>query len=263
MLLCQISDPHIVEKGALAYGRVPTAQLLDKCVRRILAQPRLPDAVVATGDLTDHGTAAEYAQLAELLAPLPMPLFLVAGNHDDRDALKKAFPAHAHLDGEDGFIQYAVDVLDVRLVVVDTVVPRAPGGELCARRLQWLDRTLAASRRPTIVAQHHPPYVTGLSVMDDMGLANPDAEAAVIARHPHVERVLSGHVHRTSHARFGGTIASTCPSTAHQLCLNLVPDADVRFTMEPAAFQLHLWNGTRIVTHTEVVDDFPNWGTRD
>src|ERR1700741_2225902 len=116
MLLCQLSDPHIVERGALAYGRIPTAQLLEKCVRKILAQPRLPDAVVITGDLTDHGTAAEYEMFAELVAPLPMPLFLVVGNHDDRDALKKAFPTHAHLDGEDGFVQYAVDDFDVRLV---------------------------------------------------------------------------------------------------------------------------------------------------
>lgn len=263
MLLCQISDPHIVEKGALAYGRIPTAQLLEKCIRKILALPRRPDAVVATGDLTDHGTPAEYELLAELLAPLTMPLYLVAGNHDEREALKKAFPAHPHLNGEDGFVQYVVDDFDVRLVVVDTTIPRAPGGELCERRLQWLDRTLAASRRPTIVAQHHPPYVTGLSVMDRMGFANPDDEAAVIARHPHVERVLCGHVHRISQARFGGTIASTCPSTAHQLYLDLVPDADVRFTMEPAAFQLHLWNGTQVVTHTELVDDFRIWGARD
>lgn len=263
MLLCQISDPHIVEEGTLAYGRVETPQLLERCVRKILALPRRPDVVVATGDLTDHGTAPEYALLAELLAPLPMPLYLVAGNHDDRDELRRAFPAHGHLHGEDGFVQYTIDDFAVRLVVLDTVVARAPGGELCTRRLQWLERTLSASNRPTIIAQHHPPYATGLAVMDRMALAEPEAEAAVIARHPHVERVLCGHVHRTSQARFAGTIASTCPSTAHQLLLDLAPDADFRFTAEPPAFQLHLWNGMQIVSHTELVDDFPIWGTRD
>ncbi len=262
MLLCQISDPHIVGAGTLAYGRVDTGRMLERCVSKILALPRLPDAVVATGDLTDHGTVEEYELLAELLAPLRMPIYLVVGNHDDPDALRSVFPHYTYLTGEDGFVQYAVDDFEVRLVVLDTTVPGEPGGELCARRLQWLDRTLGESDRPTIIAQHHPPFATGITVMDRMSLANPEAEAAVVARHSHVQCIISGHFHRTIQARFAGTVASVCPSTAHQLTLDLVPGADIRFTFEPSAFQLHLWNGKQVVTHTALVEDFPTWGSR-
>lgn len=261
MLLCQISDPHVVLEGTLAYGRVDTGSMLQHCVRKILALPRLPDAVVATGDLTDHASIEGYERVAELLSPLPMPLYLVAGNHDDRDALRSVFTQHSYLAGEDGFVQYVVDDFDVRLVVLDTTVPGAPGGELCERRLRWLDRTLGESDRPTIIAQHHPPFSTGISMMDRISLANPQAEAAVVARHPHVQCIISGHYHRPIQARFAGTIASVCPSTAHQLALNLVPGADIRFTLEPSGFQLHLWNGTQVVTHTMLVDDFPAWGS--
>lgn len=263
MLLCQISDPHLVPEGTLAYGRVDTPAMLERAVRKILELPRRPDAVVATGDLTDNAATAEYGLLAELLAPLDMPVYLAVGNHDDRSALQAAFPQHRYLQGEDGFVQYVVDDFAVRLVVLDTMIPNAPGGELCARRLQWLDRTLSASDRPTVIAQHHPPFVTGLTVMDRMTLANPETEAAVVGRHSHVERIISGHYHRTIHARFAGTIASVCPSVAHQLLLNLMPDADIGFAFEPSAFQLHLWNGSELVTHTQVVEDFPSWGSRD
>jgi Icc protein len=263
MLLCQISDPHLVVRGKLAYGRVDTPTMLERAVRKIMALPRRPDAVVATGDLTDDATAEEYGLLAELLAPLDMPVYLAVGNHDDREALRKAFPRDRHLHGEDGFVQYAVDDLAVRLLVLDTLIPDAPGGELCERRLAWLDRMLQASNRPTIVAQHHPPLVTGLTVMDRMALRDPPAEAAVLSRHRHVERVISGHYHRTIHARFGSTIASVCPSVAHQLLLNLVPDADIGFGFEPSAFQLHFWNGAELVTHTQMVEDFQSWGARD
>ena len=263
MLLCQISDPHIVKPGTLAYGKVDTAGMLERCVGKILSLPLKPDAVVATGDLTDHATAEEYGLLAELLAPLRMPVYLAVGNHDDRRALQAAFPKHRHLAGEAGFIHYVVEEFPVRLVVLDTVVPGAPGGTLCEWRLQWLARVLSASDRPTIVAQHHPPFTTGLTVMDRMTLDNPQSEAAVIARHPCVERVISGHYHRSIHARFAGTIASVCPSTAHQLLLNLVPNADIRFTFEPPGFQLHWWNGSQLVSHTEVVEDFAQWGSRD
>jgi 3',5'-cyclic-AMP phosphodiesterase len=263
MLLCQISDPHVVEAGTLAYGKVDTPGHLERCVRKVLALPRRPDVIVATGDLTDNATADQYGLLAEILAPLDMPLFLAVGNHDDRDVLRAAFPKHDYLLGEDGFVQYVVDDFAVRLVVLDTLIPGKPGGKLCERRLAWLDRTLAASERPTVIAQHHPPFATGLSFMDRMSLVDPAAEAAVVSKYPYVERVIAGHQHRTSYTRFAGTIASICPSTANQLMLDLVPDADIRFTFEPSGFQLHLWDGRQIVTHTAVVEDYPSWGARD
>jgi 3',5'-cyclic AMP phosphodiesterase CpdA len=262
MLLCQISDPHVVAEGQLAYGRIDTPAMLERCIRKVCTLPRLPDAVVLTGDLVDHGSGEEYGVLRELLSPLPMPFYLVIGNHDDRIAVRRAFPRIVDFAGADGFVQYVVDEFPLRLVVLDTVIPRAPGGELCRQRLEWLDRVLSGGERPTVIAQHHPPFATGMTVMDRMSLRNPDDEAAVLSRHVQIERVISGHFHRTIHARFAGTIASVCPSTAHQLMLNLMPDADIRFAFEPSGFQLHLWDGERLVTHSELVEDFPSWGSR-
>lgn len=71
--------------------------------------------------------------------------------------------------------------------------------------------------------------VTGLKIMDEMALKDPAAEEAVIARQPHVKRLICGHYHSDNQARFGGTIASVCPSAAQQLMLYLVPGADIRF----------------------------------
>jgi 3',5'-cyclic AMP phosphodiesterase CpdA len=263
MLLCQISDPHVTRDGMLAYGRVDTPRFLERCVRKILALKRRPDVVVVTGDLTYSGAADEYGTLADLLSPLPMPVYLALGNHDERAAFHAAFPRYRALAGGSEFVQYTVEDFAVRLVVLDTVVPGRPEGELCAARLQWFDATLAAVQRPTLIAQHHPPFVTGMAVMDRMSLAAPELEQAVVARYPYVEQVLCGHYHRTIHARFAGTIASVCPSCAHQLVLQLESDAGLRLTFEPPAFQLHLWNGTQIVSHNEVVDDFAAWGAND
>ena len=117
-----------------------------------------------------------------------------------------------------------------------------------------VDDRLAESSRPTVIAQHHPPFETGMTGMDRMRLSNPDAEGAIIRKYPYVERVICGHYHRNIQARFGGTIASVCPSTAHQLLLDLVPDAGIRFTLEPSAFHLHWWNGKELVTHTQLIE---------
>jgi len=93
--------------------------------------------------------------------------------------------------------------------------------------------------------------------MDRIGLSGSDALARVIGRHPQVERVLCGHLHRPIQFRFAGTIASTCPSPAHQVALDLAPGAASAFRMEPPAFQLHAWRkGVGVVSHTAYIGDF-------
>jgi 3',5'-cyclic AMP phosphodiesterase CpdA len=137
-------------------------------------------------------------------------------------------------------------------------VPGDGGGLVCAERRAWLDARLAeAPGRPTVVFMHHPPFATGIAGMDRYGLAEADALAAVVARHPHVERVLCGHLHRSIQARWAGTIASTAPATAHQVALDLRADSRAAFTLEPPGYQLHLWRpATGLVTHTAHVGDF-------
>jgi 3',5'-cyclic AMP phosphodiesterase CpdA len=263
MLLCQISDPHVVAAGQLAYGKVDTVGMLERCIAQVLALNPAPDAVVITGDLTNDGAPAQYATLAQLLAPLPMPVYLACGNHDHRGTLQASFAQASYLRGEGGFVQYTVEDLPVRLVVLDTTEPGREGGHLCSARLDWLDRTLAQSSRPTVIAQHHPPFATGMQLMDTMSLDNPQDEEAVVARHPQVQRILCGHYHRNAQALFGGALACLCPSTAQQLVLDLAIGAEIRIAYEPPAFQLHALVDGRMVTHTVPIGAFPTWGTRD
>jgi 3',5'-cyclic-AMP phosphodiesterase len=259
-LLAQLTDLHIREPGRLAYGRLDTAPFLRAAVQAIEALPQRPDAVVLTGDLTDFGRAAEYAHLAGMLAPLPMPLYLLPGNHDDRRQLRRSFAQHAYLgDGE--FLQYSVSLGEhgLRLLALDTVEPGAPHGRLCMKRLQWLADTLARHRgEPVVIAMHHPPFETGIGHMDRIGLLEgADALAEILAAHQSVERVICGHLHRTIYTRVGGAVVSTAPSPAHQVCLDLAPDAESAWILEPPGFHLHAWSGPgRMVTHVAAVGRF-------
>lgn len=257
MLIAQISDTHIKPAGKLAYGRVDTAPALAACVAAIAALERQPDLVLATGDLVDHGTDEEYARLRELLAPLGMPILPIPGNHDDRAGLRAAFADCPYLPANGDFLHYVVDDWPVRLIALDTIIPGRPEGELCDRRLAWLEARLAeAPAKPTLVFMHHPPFPTGIKLMDGFGLANAARFAAVIARHKQVERIVAGHVHRAIQARVGGSVASICPSTAHQMELD-ISGGKTGFMLEPAGYQLHLWQENVLVTHTAVVGGFP------
>ena len=256
-LLAQVTDMHIKAGGKLSYRVVDTEASLARCVAHLMKLPQVPDAVLFTGDLTDFARPEEYDNLARLLEPLTMPVFLMPGNHDDPELLRAKFPKHAYLRQRTGKLDYVIDDFPVRIVALDSTVPKQPGGHLSEAQLQWLDETLAAAPKPTIVALHHPPFWTGIGHMDRMALDNPQALEAVIARHAQVERVISGHLHRNIVKRFGGTVASTSPSPSHQVALDLADDAASRFTMEPPAFQLHLWReGTGLVSHTAAIGDF-------
>jgi 3',5'-cyclic AMP phosphodiesterase CpdA len=259
MLLVQITDLHIKRVGASAYHRMDTAARLSRCVERLNALTPRPDAVLITGDLTDQGTEDEYRHLAQRLAPLKMPVYLMIGNHDSRGALRAVFD-DGYLHTGNPFVQYTVDIGAVRIIALDSQWPQQSAGTLCGARLAWLEQQLDVARdRPVVIALHHPPFDTGIRHMDNMGL-EPRARAqlaALVGAHPNIERILCGHLHRSIYTRFAGTVASTTPSTAHQVALDLREDALPEFVMEPAAFTLHQWTPAMgLVSHHAYIDAF-------
>jgi len=256
MQIAQITDTHVRTAGKLLLGRVDTAGFLAAAVAAVNRLDPPADLVVMTGDLVEQASAEEYAHFASIIAPLKAPVYLLPGNHDGRESLRRSFPAHRYLPRE-GFLQYALEDWPVRVVALDTHIPGQGGGELCSERLAWLERTLAvAPKRPTLVFMHHPPFATGMPFMDRYGLKDASGFAAIVAGNPQIERIAAGHLHRSMQCRFAGTVASVCPSSAHQIALDLDEKSPLRFVMEPPAFQLHRWTDGTLVTNTMPIGDF-------
>lgn len=252
MMIAQITDLHVRPGGKVAYERVDTNAMLETAVATIESLSRKPDLVIASGDLTDCGLADEYERLRDLLEPLSMPVYLVPGNHDRRAELFAEFASDGYLRNDDGFLHYTVEGHEVRLIGLDTVVPGHGHGEMCPARLAWLEGRLGEQPdQPTVIFMHHPPFGTGLADMDRINCRNGQAMSAVLRRFDNIERVVCGHHHRPITTRWGGTIGSVAPSTAHQVTLDLVPDGSAStFTMEPPGFHLHVWSKeTGLVTH--------------
>lgn len=258
MLIAQITDTHIKLPGKLAYRMVDTASMLARCVQELLALEPQPDLVLLTGDLVDLGRPEEYQHLKSILAPIRQRIIAVPGNHDERQAMRAAFGDGGYLPASGEFLQFAIDdEYPLRIVGLDTLIPGQGGGELCAERLRWLDETLAEKPdAPTLVLMHHPPFVTGIDHMDKIGLKGSEGFASVMAQHPQVELILCGHLHRTIRAQVGGRPVLTCPSPAHQVALDLAPDAPSCFRMEPPGYMLHWWNDGTLVSHTAVIGDY-------
>lgn len=255
MLIAQISDLHITTAPRL-YRHVDTQGLLRAAIAHLNRLNPQPDLVLATGDLVDEATVAEYAVLADLVAPLQAPLYLALGNHDDRDAFRAVFGDRPYVPAT-GAIQYAITGYPVRILVLDTLVPGASYGTLSPAALDWLADQLTHHPEPTIVALHHPPFITGMPGMDVINCHGAEALATIIRQYPQVERVLCGHLHRPVQVRWAGTLGSVAPSVAHQVALRLQSDRGNAFVMEPPALHLHLWHPQGgVITHTTYIGEF-------
>ena len=272
MLIAQISDPHVLAPGKLFHApekaaplgagpdwsRIDTAACLAQAVVELNALAPRPDVAVVTGDLVDHGSAAEYEHLRAILAALVMPVFVIPDNHDSREGMREAFAREGYLPRA-GFLHYAIEEYSLRIVALDTHIPGEHGGLLCAERLAWFDfgvgrRARAADRPPDAPpALRHPHRAYGpLRAAGHRRLFRDcvpqSANRAHLVRHLHraIDRRFCRHGRRDraehgpsglARSRAGGTAA-------------------IRF--EPPGYQLQLWReGAGLVSHTAVSGDRP------
>jgi 3',5'-cyclic-AMP phosphodiesterase len=247
-LLVQLSDPHI---GATWADGDPAAGLRAaiESVRRL---PDTVDAVLMSGDLADNAADDEYELVRELLAHLGVPAYVLPGNHDDRDTLRRHFDVPGAMGTP---VQYAAELGPLRLVVLDSTRPGEVPGELDAGRLRWLDAELArAPDRPTVLALHHPPVSTGVAAWDELGLPAADRRAlgAVLERHPQVRRIVAGHLHRTMTAELAGRAVLTVPSTYVQTRLSFGSD-EIETAAEPPGFAVHALLDGELASHVQPV----------
>lgn len=258
MLIVQLTDTHIKPKGRLAYNKVDTAAMLRAAVADIHQLPQSPDLVVITGDLVDQGSHEEYEHLIEILSLMSQPKLVVPGNHDDRDVMQAVF-SDLLVKPAPGYWQFSFQGIQwpIRVIGIDTVDFGQSAGLLCNERLEWLKAELEKDQHtPTLIMMHHPPFITGIGHMDEIGLKGREEFAGIVKCHPNIELITCGHLHRNIRATVGGRAVMTGHSTAHSVQLDLAPDAEAMFKMEPPGYLLHLWNGEGIVTHHAVIGDF-------
>jgi Icc protein len=258
--IAQISDLHIKPPGQLAYGRVDTARAFERCVAALNEFAPRPDLVVISGDLADTPTMEEYDYLKRLLAPLTLPFVGIPGNHDSRELMRSAFPEVAYAFPS-GALNQRVEIGGLDLVLLDSSVHGKPHGELDALSLQWLEATLASStERPALLFLHHPPFKTGIWHMDRQNLRNADELAVIVRRHPRVQLIAAGHVHRATLTMFAGVPAAICPAPNHAVDLDLEQLREPSFKVEPPAFHLHSWFAGEgfgsVVTHQVPIGTF-------
>lgn len=252
-LIAQLSDPHI---SVGLRDREP-AQALTAAVDALRAQPNRLDAVLVTGDLVDSPGAREYERVRELLAPLALPVYVIPGNHDDRDAVREYFALDGRTGSAGAPFRYTTRIGGVRLIACDTTLPGKIEGALDFEHRAWLEAELRAEpAMPTLIAMHHPPILTGIHAMDEIGLPERDREglAEVLATQPQARRVVCGHAHRGAFGVVGGCGVMICPSTWRQAPLEIPGGEEVLLADETPGWALHALVDDELVSHLQPLE---------
>lgn len=261
MLIAQLTDIHI--------GFDPEARPEElnrtrfrAALARVLETPNVPDLLVLSGDLTDHGDDDSFTAIAALLSDVPCPILPLVGNHDTREGLLRAFP---DCPSDGGFVHYVVERDGLAVICLDTLEPGRHGGAFCTARRDWLRARLERLvGRPAVIFMHHPPVVAGIDWMDpapgEDWIVN--FGDAVAGHEDHILAIHCGHLHRPLATRFRSIPLCVTPSVAPLVALDLTPidpeRADNRdlITTEPPIYALHRWDGGSLVTHYETVSDW-------
>jgi len=249
-LLVQVSDPHLDANDEAPYVSLRTAVA---AIRDLADQP---DAVVVTGDLVESGGEPEYRRLADALAEIDAPTFVVNGNCDDVAALCECF----ELSAPSGRVRYGADLGPLRLLVLDSTVHGEFRGALTADDLSWLESELAAvPEQPAIVAMHHPPLRTLVPAWDHLGLApsSTGALGEIVRAAPQVLRIVAGHFHHAIVGELAGVPVCTVPSTwaGGQLTLSF-ERRPIAYEHGPA-FAVHAFAAGELVSHLQPVAAAP------
>lgn len=250
-VIVHLSDTHLLAGNRPLGGRYDTAANLTATLAAVERTGVRPDAIVFTGDLTDLGEPEAYAALRAEVEPfaarLGAPLVWVAGNHDERPALRAALLGAAPTEEP---VTGVWDLDGLRLIALDSTVPGWHHGDLDPGQLEWL-RGVLAEPAPlgTILALHHPPLPSHIPFFDILELRHQDALAGVIAG-TDVRAILAGHLHYSTSGTFAGVPVSVASATCYTMNLQR-PPAEVNGMDAGQSFHLvHVYDDT--ITHAVV-----------
>ena len=217
MIIAQISDTHLALDTPDADQRVRDFELT---VADINALDPAPDVIVHTGDIVHNGRQDEYARAVAILAKARAPVYVLAGNKDNRANLRAAFLPWGYLAPGADFIQYAIEDHRVRLIALDTLSSHSNKGDFCPERIRRLiDLIDAEPTKPIAVLTHHPPFEVTVGP-DRLHFETPEIMSRLRRALQHSGRVVavfSGHVHRAAEGYVGSIPAIVVPCIATTL----------------------------------------------
>lgn len=189
--LVQITDSHIFSDPEGCLLGLNTRKSFEAVCERVEREEWRPDAILATGDLSQDASAESYQYLADNFKATGVPTFWLPGNHDNPETMELYLSNSGVLSAK----QLLIGCWQV--ILLDSSVKNKVHGNLSEDQLEFLKRTLKRyPDRHTLVCLHHQPLKIQSEWLDRIGLKNANKFNQIIAENNQVKGVLWGHIHQ-------------------------------------------------------------------
>ncbi len=217
--LVQLTDAHLCEAHGGTLLGMDTDQSLQLVIDLVKEERGQFDALLCTGDLSDHGSAAAYTRMIDYSRQLTDSSFWLPGNHDDRNAMSSALAGSSSMSSE-------VRIANWQILLLDSQVPGQVGGELGAQQLTLLEESLqraAEGELNTLICLHHHPVEIGCAWLDEQIVADAGAFFDIVDSFDVVRGILWGHIHQEIDVQRAGARLMSSPST----CVQFAPGSEL------------------------------------
>lgn len=214
--LVQITDTHLGRQPGSCLLGLDTDDSLQQVLQHIREHGETPDYLLASGDISNDGSVESLQRFRHLIADWADRSVWLPGNHDELTSMQAVAAGQ-------GLSQKALLLPHWQILLLNSQVPREVGGALAESELQWLAQQL--SQQPdlaTAIFLHHHVLPVNCDWLDQQRVANAEQLLRLLAQHPQVKLVCSGHVHQSSQQRRQGVDFLTSPST----CIQFAPNSE-------------------------------------
>lgn len=239
--IAQISDLHLVDSGELLYDERDTSVHFSHVTEELNRIKPAVDLVLMTGDLVDHPKIENYMQLKNIASRLQAPYYVLPGNHDDPQMMINIFKEGGHYPDTGPTRQYAIECGNIQILMLNSHHDHTELADYNGEKVKWLKEALEKCQKPTMLAIHHPPMITGIPYVDMAGdWFKPIAD--LINEHSHVELIICGHAHCDLVGMISGVPVYMMSSQAHLLECARDMDVAPSFIRQSAPAVIHSWS---------------------
>ena len=211
-VIAQFSDCHLfADQSATHFGANVWQNL--RLVLSDIAQRDIIDCVVFTGDLSQDHSELSYQHFVDAVAQaqFTMPVYFLAGNHDDPQLLAK------HLTGSLFQSNKIINHDFWQIQLIDSKSD-TPSGFVSKESLYGLAQHIDNSKFQLLMMHHHPINIG--YYIDKHGLVNQHEFWQNIAQlnkaEMNIKAIACGHVHRAVKLSKDHVDIYTCPATSMQ-----------------------------------------------
>jgi 3',5'-cyclic AMP phosphodiesterase CpdA len=260
MQILQFSDTHLRVDGSLSFGVADTMNITTKAFDffKKIPDSDQPDFYLLSGDVVDFGKLDAYQTMKKFIDDLPRPVYLLPGNHDDKENMFKVFKPDNILGAVDGNVCYTIDKGPLKIIVVDTTISHVHHGAMSDSVGDWLEEQLEKYKNdPVAVFTHHPPFKTYMQWMDEEFI-NVDRFVSILQKHKNL-KLFTGHMHCSIQTNRLGFDAQCCPPLSMVMELDLKPGGGDRFFDGDPGYMLHHFKDGALNSHTRTIPIGASW----